>query len=54
MLMRKNPVLVVQDARVIASLLMAPKSVRGDLGLRVWVLGAVKEGIVLFEAEHAE
>ena len=53
-LVRKNPVLVEQDARVIASLLMTAKSSRGDLGLRVWVLGAVKESIVLSEAEHAE
>ena len=33
---------------------MAPKSIRGDLGLGVWVLGTVKESIVLSEGEHAE
>ena len=50
----KDPVLVVQDARVIDSLQMSPKSIRGDLGLRVWVLGIVEESIVLSEAKHAE
>ena len=39
-----------KNAGVIASLLMAPKSVRGDLWLLVWVLGAVKEGVVVLEA----
>ena len=49
-LVREGPVLVLQDARVIALLLVAPEPVRGNLGLLVRILGLVQECDVLSEA----
>ena len=45
--------LIVQDARIVAALLIAPESIRRDLCLRVRILGTVKESIVCLEAVHA-
>jgi hypothetical protein len=49
-----NPVLIVEDTHVIASLLVAPEPVRRYPWLGVWVLGAVKECIIIPEAIDTE
>ena len=53
-LVGNDHVMVVKGARVIASLLVAPEPVRGYLWLLVWLLGLVKECVMLSEAEHTE
>ena len=52
--MWEDATLIVQNAGVIASLWIAPESIRRYSCLRVGVLGAIKEGVVCFEAIDIE